>query len=136
MLSQKMEKYKHISDKKSGLRIGMINANGLCSINKQRLILEKMFQIDKVDIAVLVDSRIKENEVKNSIILGNKTTYTAEPIIKTNRHKTSRSRGLLVVQNSLLDIVLENFTIIKEGNLASIEVTSQFTEKFKLQIIA
>ena len=130
-----MEKYKHISERKSGLRIGMINANGLCSHGKQRFILEKMFQKDKVDIAVMVDARIKEEEVKNSIVLGNKTTYTAEPIIKTSRQRTSRSRGLLVVQNSLLDIKMENFVIIKQGNLASIDVTSQFTEKFKLHLV-
>ena len=120
---QMILKYKKPSADKLGLRIGALNVNGLCETPKQKLVLDRMLE-DAVDILILIDARLKNNEVRDSTILGNLESFVTEPINELQNTNKSRKRGVLILISPKADLKTNNFTPHWNGNLLEISIGS------------
>ena len=112
----------HIKNK-VGIRIGVLNVNGLGEHDKQFKIFDQMKR-DLVDIFVLVDTRLSEADKKTTKI----------PEIR-NAHMSDGSgagRGVLITAREGLDVVFDNPTPSQDGNKLTIDVSNPQCEDFSL----
>ena len=107
----------HIKNKK-GLRLGVLNVNGISTEkDKQFKILENMSN-DLVDVFILIDARLVQKEEKENKI----------PEIRDGLFcdKSGSGRGILVTKKPHIDVSFSNCVVTGDGNKLTVDISSPF----------
>ena len=108
---------------KNGLRLGVLNVNGLGKKIKQEKIIDRM-KCDQVDVFVLLDTRLDQNIKNTSTLPELQNAYIC--------NKIDTHRGVLVATRPGLDIEITNPIFYKDGNMVKLDISSPEGEDFTL----
>ena len=113
----------HIKNKK-GLRLGVLNVNGISTEKeKQFKILENM-KNDLVDVFILIDTRMVQSEETE-----NKHAEIRDGLFC---NKSCQGRGILVTKRDHVDVSFSNCMATNDGNKLTVDISSPYCEDFTL----